>query len=148
MIRYLQGKPRVSLFYGFQEPDPDIIVMTDSDWGGDRVTRRSTSGGVARNGWHTIDWWCKLQSTIALSSCEAELNALLKGAKVGLCVQGIAQDFGDNPNLELRTDASAARGVLMRQGVGKIRHLHIKQLWLQEKIKKKEGYLSHEDPSE
>ena len=33
-IRYLQGKPRVSLFYGFQEPDPDIVVMTDSDWGG------------------------------------------------------------------------------------------------------------------
>ena len=57
VIRYLQGKPRISLFYGFQEPDPDIVVMTDSDWGGDRITRRSTSGGVVRNGWHTISWW-------------------------------------------------------------------------------------------
>ena len=85
------------------------------------------------NGCHTISWWCKLQSTIALSSCEAELNATLKGATEGLCAQGIAQDFGDDPNLELRTDASAARGVILRQGVGKIRHLHIKQLWLQEK---------------
>ena len=86
------------------------------------------------NGMHTISWWCKLQSTIALSSCEAELNASLKGAKEGLCAQGIAQYFGDDPNLELKTDASAARGVIMRQGVGQIRHLHIKQLWLQEKV--------------
>ena len=86
------------------------------------------------NGMHTISWWCKLQSIIALSSCEAELNASLKGAKEGLCAQGIAQYFGDDPNLELRTDASAARGVLMRQGVGKIRHLHIKQFWFQEKV--------------
>jgi len=134
VIRYLQGKPRVSLFYGFQEPDPDIVVMTDSDWGGDRITRRSTSGGVVLNGTHTILWWCKLQSTIALSSCEAELNASLKGAKEGLCAQGIAQYFGDDLNLELKTDASAARGVIMRQGVGQIRHLHIKHFWLQEKV--------------
>ena len=67
------------------------------------------------------------------------MNASLKGAKEGLCAQGIAQYFGDDPNLELRTDASAARGGLMRQGVGKIRHLPIKQLWLQARVK--EGYL-------
>ena len=52
----------------------------------------------------------------------------------GLCAQGVAQHVGGNPNIELQTDASAARGVLMRQGVGTIRHLHINQLWLQEKV--------------
>ena len=125
----------LSLFYGFQEPHPDLVVMTDSERGGDKVIRRSTSGGVVLNGKHTISWWCTLQSTIALSSCEAELNANLKGATEGLYAQGIAQDFGDDPNLELNTDASAARGVIMRQGVGKIRHLHIRQLWLQERVR-------------
>ena len=110
--------------------------MTDSDWAGDEATRRSTSGkGVVLNGAHTISWWCKLQATVALSSCEAELNASLKGAVERLNAQGLAKGFGDDPSLELRTDASAARGVIMRQGVGKIRHLHVKQLWLQEKVK-------------
>ena len=98
------------------------------------MTRRSTSGGVVLNGTHTITWWCKLQARIALSSCEAELNASLKGAIEGLNAQRLANDFGDNPSLELKTDASAARGVIMRQGVGKIRHLHVKQLWLQETV--------------
>ena len=36
--------------------------------------------------------------------------------------------------LELRTDASAARGVILRQRVGKVRHLQVKQLWLQENV--------------
>ena len=56
------------------------------------------------------------------------------GAIEGLNAQRLANDFGDDPSLELRTDASAARGVIMRQGVGEIRHLHIKQLWLQERV--------------
>ena len=62
------------------------------------------------------------------------MNASLKGAFEGLCAQDFAQYFGDDPNLELKTAASAARGVIMRQGVRKIRHLHIKQLWLQERV--------------
>lgn len=71
---------------------------------------------------------------MALSSCEAEHNSSLKGAIEGLNAQRLANDVGDNPRLELRTDASAARGVIIRQGVGKIRHLNIKQLWLQETV--------------
>ena len=34
----------------------------------------------------------------------------------------------------LKTDASAARGVLMRQGVGKVRHLQVQHLWLQQNV--------------
>ena len=85
-------------------------------------------------GKHTISWWCKLHSNIALSSCEAELNAALKGAVEGLNVQRLAASLGDTLPLELRTDASAARGVILRQGVGKVRHLQVKELWLQEKV--------------
>ena len=86
------------------------------------------------NGTHSIIWWCNLQARIALSSCEAELNASFKGAIGALNAQRLADVCGDNPSLQLRTDASAARGVIMRQGVGKIRHLHVKQLWLQETV--------------
>merc|ERR1712086_1075763 len=49
-------------------------------------------------------------------------------------IQRLANAFKDWPSLELRTDASAARGVILRQGVGKVRHLQVKQLWLQENV--------------
>ena len=134
IVRYLQGKPQVAIRYGFQDPGQDVIVLTDSDWAGCVETRRSTSGGVVKHGWHIITWWCKLQSRVALSSCDAELNSTLKGAIEGLNVQRLANAFNDWPNLELRTDASAARGVILRQGVGKVRHLHVKQLWIQDAV--------------
>ena len=115
IIRYLKGKPRVAIRYQFQMESEGIIVYTDSDWAGDVETRKSTSGGVVCRDSHTISWWCKLQSNIALSSCEAELNAALKGAVEGLNVQRLAATLGDKLTLELRTDASAARGVILRQ---------------------------------
>ena len=52
----------------------------------------------------------------------------------GLNVQRLAASLGDELPLELRTDASAARGVILRQGVGEVRHLQVKQLWLQENV--------------
>ena len=78
VIRYLKGRPRVAILYCFQEAEPDIVVRTDSDWAGDELTRRSTSGGVVLNGTHTFHV-VVLQARIALSSCEAELNACRKG---------------------------------------------------------------------
>ena len=35
-------------------------------------------------------------------------------------------------------DSSAARGVINRQGVGKIKHLEVKHMWVQEKELKKD----------
>ena len=121
----------MAIGYQFQEESDGITVFTDSDWAGDTVTRKNTSCGVVCRGSHIISWWCKLQSNIALSSCEAELNAALKGAVEGLNVQRLATSLGDDLTLELWTDASAARGVILRQGVGKVRNLQVKQLWLQ-----------------
>ncbi len=42
------------------------------------------------------------------------------------------------PELTLKTDASAAKGVAMMRGVGKVRQLEVSQLWLQEKVARKE----------
>ena len=57
-----------------------------------------------------------------------------KGAVEGLNAQRLAASLGDQLTLEIKTDASAARGVILRQGVGKMRHLQVKQLWLQENV--------------
>ena len=88
IIRNLKGKPRVAIRHQFQEESEGIIVYTESDWAGDLSIRKSTSGCVCVcRGHHTLSWWCKLESNIALSSCEAELNAALKGAVEGCNVQ-------------------------------------------------------------
>ena len=45
------------------------------------------------------------------------------------------EDLGiDKMKLRILTDASAAKGIASRRGLGKIRHIEVNQLWLQDKV--------------
>lgn len=137
-LRYLRKRPRTQLLYAFQEWSDELLVYTDSDWASDEVTRRSTSGGTIHRGQHLLGWWSKLQARVALSSCEAEVNGMVKAAAEALHMRNIGDSFGDELNIRICTDASAAKGVAMRSGAGKLKHLHTKQLWIQEYVIRKE----------
>ena len=41
--------------------------------------------------------------------------------------------YADDP-CWVHTDASAAKGIASRRGLGKVRHIEVSQLWLQEKV--------------
>ena len=107
LARYLIGAPRLVHLFEWQSQDNHLCVYTDSDWAGDKSSRKSTSGGIAFVGGHAVKSWSSNQSIIALSSAEAELYALLKGASQALGLQSMAADFGDTVNVGLYSDASA-----------------------------------------
>ena len=88
-------------------------------------------------GTHLLAHWCRTQQSIALSSCEAELNGICKAATEGLGAKNLTVELGQEEELEIQTDASAAVGVVQRKGAGKIKHLEVKQLWVQEHEKKR-----------
>ena len=100
------------------------------------TTRRSTSGGVAMIGGHAIKHWSLTQPTIALSSGEAELGGICRGASIALGLQSVAHDLGIDLTVEVLTDATAAIGICRRRGLGKIRHLHVADLWVQDRVKR------------
>ena len=52
--RYLAGAPRYVQRYEWQEYDGTMQAYADSDWAGDRVTRKSTSGGIIMMGRNMI----------------------------------------------------------------------------------------------
>ena len=83
-------------------------------------------------GSHLIRAWAKTQSTIALSSAEAELYGGVKTACETLGVAALLKDLGQVVKMRMHMDASAALGIAQRQGVGKVRHLSTGTLWLQE----------------
>ena len=85
-------------------------------------------------GSHLMAHWARTQQVIALSSAEAEVNALCKGAQEGLAAKSLSEEVGTPLALKLRTDASAAVGILSRQGVGRVKHLQVRQLWMQERV--------------
>ena len=93
--RYYKGKPRLVYKYPFATaPATEITVYCDTDFAGCSQTRRSTSGGCAMIGGSQIKHWSKTQSTIALSSGEAELIGIGSGCAQGLGLQSLAADMG------------------------------------------------------
>ena len=136
VIRFLKSHPSCSFLYGFQGDNAPMTIMTDSDWAGDVVTRKSTSGGLIRMNSHVISFWCKSQATVALSSGEAELNSMVKGCSEGIGVLELMRELGCDASVyAIQTDSSAARGTVMRHGAGRIKHLSTKQLWIQGAVK-------------
>ena len=134
--RYLVGAPRFEQLFRWQDVPAHVGVFTDSDWAGCKTTCRSTSGGAMIWGSHCLKMWSSTQATIALSSAEAELYALTKGAAQGLGMMSLLSDFGVAVNVTVHTDASAAIGIVRRAGLGKLRHLNVRYLWVQDQVKR------------
>ena len=85
-------------------------------------------------GTHVLKTWSTNQNVIALSSGEAELYAITKAACQTLGMISLARDFGEEFQSEVKCDANATLGIIHRRGLGKLRHINVPYLWLQEKL--------------
>ena len=129
--RYLIGKPRLVYMYKFQEEVTALTAYSDANWASNTGDRRSTSGGLILRGSHYIKSWSKTQSLVALSSAEAELYGIVKCSSEILGLKSIVQDMDKCLGALLYSDASAALGVIQRQGLGKLRHIDCSYLFVQ-----------------
>ena len=123
--RFLKGKPRLIINYTWQDPINNLTAYSDSDWAGDKKSRKSTSGGVITVGSHYIKSWSKNQSVIALSSAEAELYAIIKTASETFGIISILKDWGKSYKADIMADASAALGIIGRTGLEVEAHRYI-----------------------
>ena len=130
LVRYFLQFPRLSWTFKRDECESDTIdVFSDSDWAGCVRTRRSTSGGVVTIGGLAIKHWSLTQVTVVFSSGEAEYLALVKAACEGIGIQALARDL--RWEMRLHVDSSTARSIPNRPGVGKLRHIETRVLWVQ-----------------
>jgi len=112
-----------------------IRVKVDSNYAGSK--ERKSKDTV-----HAYVYGClvsasvKDQGFLAQSSCEAELSGIHRGCITGIYLQNLWQEmFGEVLPIKVETDASAARAVAMRAGVGRVRHLELRQLYIQQLTK-------------
>ena len=85
-------------------------------------------------GIHTLKTWSFTQAGIAMSSAEAEYYALIEGSVRGMGLQSMMREMGLEKGLVLRTDSSAAKSYSSQRGLGRMRHIDVKDLWLQEAV--------------
>ena len=82
-------------------------------------------------GKHCLKTWSNTQAIVAKSSAEAELYGVVRGATEGLGMVTLAKDMGSSLNVQMHVDASAAIGMIERQGLSKVRQIDTNVLWLQ-----------------
>ena len=137
ILRYLRGNPGImtvrpttlNLEAVKRAPVGSVSTYGDSDWTGD-ADRFSVGGSASwlrgKLGWYPIIASNRKQSTIALSSGEAELVAALSGVCEGMGLRqqwNWLRQFGDDDEVQtdasqqiLCCDSSAALGMTRRKG--------------------------------
>ena len=79
-----------------------------------------------------VGHWSKAQLNVAMSSGEAEMNAAVKALSEMIGLHVLLSELSEaRAILTLHTDSSACKGMLLRQGSGRVKHLAVKQLWSQ-----------------
>ena len=88
-------------------------------------------------GAHCIKTWSASQCAYALSSAEAEFYAMIEAVTRAKGLISLARELGFEGMsnvVRLGTDSSAAKSFVSRRRLGKMRHLEIRDLWLQKEV--------------
>jgi hypothetical protein len=123
--------------------DYTLQIYSDSDWAKHKQSRRSVSSGCLFLFGCLLYPTSRSQKALALSSAEAEIYASASATSDAVlmfhCLRfALGNDVGIRVHLAM--DNSAARSFLCRVGVGRTRHISLRILWIQMKIK--EGFMT------
>ena len=121
----------------FNSEELNLRCLSDSDWAGDVDTRRSTTGYVVFAAGAPISWCSKLQSTVAISSMEAEYMAAFFAVQEVVWLKGVLSemDLGYGQPVPLLIDNQSAIRLAKNPMYHKrSKHIEIKWHWLREKV--------------
>ena len=112
-----------------------LECFTDADWSGCKRTRKSVSGCVVMLNGQLLHASSRTQKVVSLSSAESEYHSAIGGCIDAIMLhRAVSFLFGRTEPIQLLIDNSAARAICQRAGVGRVRHLDGKLLWLQAKV--------------
>ena len=136
IFKYLQGTQDFGLWYP-KNADLTLHAYTDADWAGNVDDRKSTSGGAFYMGPRLVSWFNKKQSSIALSTTEAEYVAATSCCTQLLWMMQTLQDFQlkCSPPISIMCDNTSAI-IISKNPVmhSKTRNIPIKYHFLREQV--------------
>lgn len=108
VLRYLSGTRSLGILFG-SSGDVSMLGYSDSDWAGDTITRRSTTGYLYTLCGGAISWTSKLQRTVAASSVEAEYQATAAAVREALWLKKLIEDLSLNQGcIKISVDSQGA----------------------------------------
>ena len=140
ILRYLRGTRERGLIYSPGDGDAGVVRgYVDASWGEDSSTRKSQTGYVFTLGNAAISWKSKLQTTVALSSTEAEYLALSAAVKEALFLRNLAGDVlpsGAETITLFEDNQSTIKQALNLSGSERTKHIDIRHHFLKQHVAK------------
>lgn len=135
VLRYLRGTVNTGLVLGGHPLD--LVCYSDSDWGGDLNTRKSTTGYVIMLGNGCVAWRSALQRSVAGSTMEAEYIAMSDAIRTLTTVRYILRDlYGTEPKPTPVFCDNASATAMAKSPFVASRHVAVRQAIVQESVEK------------
>jgi hypothetical protein len=142
VLRYLKGTSSLKLTYEREEEkELSIVGFSDADFAGCKTTRRSTTGFVFIVCGAAITFKSKLQKSVALSTCEAELVAFAAATQEAIWIRRTFNNLGRPPRdaTVIYEDNSAALSLMSDHRFSvRTKHVDIKAFFIHEHIEEEE----------
>jgi hypothetical protein len=119
---------------------------TDSDWGGDKDTRRSTSGFIVIMAGGPVVWMSKLQVIVAVSSMEAEYIACFYLIQEIIWIRQFLKDLQLQRSKATKVfiDNKSARDLALNPVYHqRSKHIDIKYHWIRDQVTVNEVDIEH-----
>jgi len=144
VFRYLVHTPNFGLWYP-KGASFDLVGYSDSDWAGDKVSRKSTSGACQFLGRSLVCWSSKKQNCISLSTAEAEYIAAASCCAQLLWMRQTLKDFGIICNkVPLLCDSESAIKIAHNPVLhSKTKHIEIRHHFIREHVSRGDIDLSY-----
>lgn len=122
----------------------NLEAFSDASWGDDKSSRKSTSSGVLFLNGMLVCSLCRTQATVALSSCESELYAANSTMSESLYLYQLLKWLVSDPcevnsdivRQKLYVDSSSAQSFIQRAGLGRMKHISVRMMYLQQLLRK------------
>ena len=149
ILRYLAHTPTLGLWYP-KGSAFDLIGYSDSDYAGDRVDRKSTSGTCHFLGRSLVCWSSKKQNCVSLSTAEAEYIAAGSCCAQLLWMKQTLKDYGVNmKNVPLFCDNESAIKIAHNPVQhSKTKHIQIRHHFLRDHVVKEDIDIIHVNTEE
>ena len=146
VFRYLSATLGLGITFN-SNSENDLVGYTDSDYAGLVDGRKSTGGYIFMLSGGPLSHQSKLQSTVALSSTEAEYMATTEAGKEALWISRFLTSVGfrlPNQPVDLRADNKGAISLTENPEFHrKTKHIEVRWQWIREKVERNEIVISY-----
>jgi hypothetical protein len=141
VFRYVKGTADFKLALGGQKGELQLVGYSDADWGSNDAGRKSISGYCFKLGQGAISWSSRKQTSVALSSTEAEYMALTQAAKEAIWLKRLMSELGVNTDdaVLIRVDNQSCMALAKNPEFhARTKHIDIQCHFIREKVANQE----------